>query len=187
MNRSEMGYIRNVYDSSVRPQTVFVSWKSNMQGQYARTSLNHWCIDSLIHWFIDALIHWFIDSLIHWFIVSLIHWFIDPLNHWFIDSWMHWFIDSLRSHLGAIWEAFGSLRLRRHLGGIWTHFGQPLRSETQKFHLICNFTKGFWGEVCQSIVIYNISWPPAAANGAGDQPRPLSNAVRTPQINLFGE
>ena len=39
------------------PNRIFVPWKSNMQG-YARTSLNHGCIDSSIHWLID-----FIDSI----------------------------------------------------------------------------------------------------------------------------
>ena len=53
-------------------------------------------------------------------------------------------------HLGAIWEAFGSLRLRRHLGGIWNQKVQPLPSETQKFHLVFNFnTKVFPRKVGQ--------------------------------------
>ena len=45
--------------------------------------------------------------------------------------------------LGAIWEAFGSLRLRRHLGGIWTQFKQPLRSETLRGLFNLQFYEGF--------------------------------------------
>ena len=166
-------------------------------------SLMHWFIDSLIHWFIDLLFHWFIDSLIHWIIGSLIHCFMDSLNHWSMDALIHWFIDFIDSlihwlieepfgsHLGgilgAIWEAFGSLRLRRHLGGIWTQFKQPLRSETLRGLFNLQFYEAFLRVRSQSTVNYNISWWAAAATGSSLQPRPLSNAVRTPQINLFGE
>ena len=62
----------------------------------------------------------------------------DPKQHFWKPLGKHWV--PFGRHLGAIWEAFGSLRLRRHLGGIWSQKVQPLPSETQKLHLIFNFT-----------------------------------------------
>ena len=144
-----------------------------MQGQYARTSLNHACIDSLIHWIIDSLIHWFMDSLVHWFI----HW----RSIW--ETFGSHSGSHSGSHLGAIWGLGAEGASGRHLGSFWAT--TPQRNAHAAFNL--QFYEAFLRDRSQSIVIYNISWWAAAANGSALQPRPLSNAVRTPQINLFGE
>ena len=87
------------------------------------------------------------------------------------------------SHFGAIWGLEAEGASGRHLGSFWAT--TPQRNAKVPFNL--QFYEAFLRVRSQSTVNYNISWWAAAANGSALQPRPLSNAVRTPQINLFGE
>ena len=87
------------------------------------------------------------------------------------------------SHFGAIWELEAEGASGRHLGSFWAT--TPQRNAHAAFNL--QFYEAFLRVRSQSTVNYNISWSPAAATGSRLQPRPLSKAVRTPQINLCGE